>query len=74
VPSHFTLSIQFVLLQLPFGCGSDPNSLTYVVKMGPKMEPYWRNIMLDAFPRSAGDHLAQSFSRKIKLISLTILH
>jgi hypothetical protein len=31
-------------------------------------------IMLDAFPRSAGDHLAQNFSRKIKLISLTILH
>jgi hypothetical protein len=30
--------------------------------------------MLDAFPRSAGDHLAQNFSRKIKLISLTILH
>jgi hypothetical protein len=30
--------------------------------------------MLDAVPRSAGDHLAQNFLRKIKLISLTILH
>jgi hypothetical protein len=24
--------------------------------------------VLDAFPRSSGDHLAQNFSRKIKLI------
>jgi hypothetical protein len=30
--------------------------------------------MLDAFPRSSGDHLAQNFSRKIKTYFPIILH